>query len=130
MSLTEKQAIIVRIIQDLGAASVSDFKELEQSEAATAAHLNRLVLMKQVYISHWVVSGKHGVKPVFKLGNYPSMTRSEAAQQLNAQRRAEKEKAKQKLQPDHFDPANPRPDIAAQWLFNQPAVELLGARYD
>lgn len=119
MKLTDKQAVIIRIMQDLGSATISDFEELEQTDAATAAHMKRLIALGQVYISHWLVAGKHGVKPVYKLGNYQSMSRSEAAQQLNAQRRAEKERLKQKRAPDHFDPANPRADVAAAWLFTE-----------
>lgn len=132
MSLTEKQIVIMQFIKEQGSASASDFGALNQTEAATYAHLNRLVALKQLYISHWVIANKHGVKPVFKIGDYPSISRAEAAHLLRDQRREakEREQNKAKRTMDYFDPKNPRPDIAAAWLFNKPRVKLLGAKYE
>lgn len=131
MRLTEKQFTIIRIIQDKGSATVRDFDELGLTQKATAAHLRRLLQLGNVYISHWKLSGKYGMKPVYKLGNKPSMTKMEAAYILTEERRAIREaaaeKARRAAMKQHFIP---RPDYAAAWLFNQPAVALQGARYE
>lgn len=120
MRLTEKQAAIIRIIQDKGSVTVRDFDGLELTQKATGAHLRRLMHLGQVYISHWVLTGKYGMKPVYKLGNKPSMTKMEAAYILTEERRVKREEAAEKARraalKQHFIP---RPDMAAAWMLNK-----------
>ncbi len=120
MRLTEKQFTIIRIIQDKGSATVRDFDELGLTQKATAAHLRRLLHLGQVYISHWLLTGKYGMKPVYKLGNKPSMTKMEAAYILTEERRVRREEeaetARRAALKQHFVP---RPDMAAAWMLNK-----------
>ena len=130
MRFTSHQQQIINIIKKKGEASFEDFTEINQVQTAIGAHLRRLIKFGQIYIVRWDISGPLGEKPVYKLGNLPSVTRADAREHLKAQRKALKERAMLKNAVEHFDPNNPRADVAAAWMFNKPQVELLGARYE
>jgi hypothetical protein len=130
MRFTTHQQQIINIIKKKGEASFEDFTEINQVQTAIGAHLRRLIKFGQIYIVRWDISGILGEKPVYRLGNLPSVTRADAREHLKAQRKALKEREQAALNGvQNFDPANPRADVAAAWMFNQPAVELQGARY-
>jgi hypothetical protein len=130
MRFTSHQQQIINIIKKKGEASCEDFTEINQVQTAIGAHLRRLIKFGQIYIVRWDISGPLGEKPVYKIGSLPSVTRADAREHLKAQRKALKEREQAALSGiENFDPANPRADVAAAWMFNQPAVELQGARY-
>ena len=131
MRLTAQQQQIITIIKKKDEASCEDFTEINQVQTAISAHLRRLIKFGQIYIVRWEISGLLGEKPVYKIGNLPSVTRVDAREHLKAQRKAVKEREQAALNGvQNFDPANPRADVAAAWMFNKPRVEIQGARYD
>jgi hypothetical protein len=122
MRFTEHQQQIINIIKKKGEASFEDFSEINQVQTAINAHLRRLIKFGQIYIVRWEVSNVIGEKPVYKIGNLPSVTRADAREHLKAQRKALKEREQAALNGvQNFDPANPRADVAAAWLLTEVA---------
>lgn len=120
MRLTTHQQQIINIIKKKGEASCEDFAEINQVQTAIGAHLRRLIKVGQIYIVRWEVSNVIGEKPVYKIGDLPSVTRADAREHLKAQRKAVKEREQAALNGvQNFDPANPRADVAAAWLFTE-----------
>jgi hypothetical protein len=131
MRLTEQQQQIISIIKKRGEATFEDFAEINQVQTAINAHLRRLIKFEQIYICRWEVSNVIGEKPVYRIGNLPSVSRADAREHLKAQRKALREREQAALNGvQNFDPENPRPDVAAAWMFNPPRGDAQGVQHD
>jgi hypothetical protein len=116
MKFTPKQFQIMEVMERKQEATITDFDGIQQTRTAINAHLKRLIKLDQVHICRWVLFGPSGEMPIYKFGSGHSVTRAEARESLKEQRRALKEQPTPPI--DEFDPANPRADVAAAWMFN------------
>jgi hypothetical protein len=90
---------------------------------ATSKHLRLLEDMGHIFVCEWR-KGKHGVMTkAYKLGDGDSV-------ELVSKRKKKEKKAAPAPVVDVPKPIVPRADYASAWLFNEPRVELLGAKYD
>jgi hypothetical protein len=94
--------------------------ELRSETKATSKHLRHLEDIGEIYVCEWR-KGRFGVPTkAYKLGKGDSV--------VLVSKRKKSLKIKPDLEPIKYD--TPRPDYAAAWLFHEPKVELLGARYE
>lgn len=145
-----KQEEIIDLLQTRVNMTAAEIAFGIGSEAkATSKHLRLLEDMGQIYVCEWR-KGKHGVMTkAYKLGDGDSVV-------LVSKKKEKPEKSKKEpvenvlaylaknkarfvsldyrmSHADHIRFMNDftsHPDPASAWLFNEPKVELLGARYD
>lgn len=127
-------------------------KEMGIAVKAAGAHLRRLEASGRIYVSEWRKNEYHVMTKCYTAGY------GESVVHIGREKMQKKPKVDKKedvldiyIAPnngwvsriiaqdprmshaDHVRFMNsfrPQPDYAASWLFNQPAVELQGARYD
>ena len=127
-------------------------KEMDVAVKAAGAHLRRLEQAGRIHVSEWRKNEYHVMTKCYSVGF------GESVVHVSQRKQKPPKEPKQKKEPaedvnvyqtknnsrivsqdnrlshaDHIRFMNsfrPQPDYAATWLFNQPAVELLGARYD
>jgi DNA-binding transcriptional ArsR family regulator len=98
-------------------------KEMKMVATAVAAHLRRLEEAGHIYVSEWR-GGKYGVPTkAYRYGKGDSV-------EFVGKRKAPNKKVKNTVVIEKIEIDAPRPDYAAAWLFHEPRVELLGARYE
>ena len=151
-----KQQEIINLLQtrlNMTAAEIAF--EVWSETKAVSKHLRLLEDMGQIYVCEWR-KGKHGVMTkVYKLGEGESVTLIIKKRPQNEARKvANKRNIYDPYAPlatnngwvsmihskdysmqhgDHIkfmERFQPHPDHASVWLFNEPKVELLGAKYD
>jgi hypothetical protein len=132
--------------------------ELGSETKATSKHLRLLEEMGKIFVCEWR-KGKHGVlTKVYKLGKGDSVVlvskKKSNAKQNEARKAANRRNVYDPYAPimpnngwlsmihskdysmqhgEHIkfmERFQPHPDYASAWLFNEPKVKLLGAKYD
>jgi hypothetical protein len=159
-NLTPKQQIVMCALEQLGKASVAQVsKVINTDHKATFAHLKRLHKLKLIHVCEWGKSSSGHPYKVFKYGaGVDAALDRQAHYDLIRQASAEKKFIKRNTynpeapivpntgwvstihswdrtvsQLEHVEfmkRFQPHPDHASTWLFNEPKVELLGAKYD
>jgi chromosome condensin MukBEF MukE localization factor len=132
IKITDKQQLVLNALQNLGKGSVVGISKFMNSEIkSTYAHLRRLHKLGMIHIAEWGKSNSGHPLKVFKYGAgedavIDKKKHYDKVKQDNAKKRL--------IQTNTYDPFadifKPRPDYAAAWLFHEPKVELLGARYE
>jgi len=156
--ISQRQEQVLEILatrDNMTAAEIA--AELGSETKATSKHLRLLEEMGKIYVCEWR-NGKYGaLTKVYKLGKGDSVvlvSKKKAAAQDAARRAANKRNIYDPDAPimpnngwratihskdyamqhgEHIkfmERFQPHPDHAAAWLFHEPRVELLGARYD
>ena len=150
--MSPKQQTILELLQTRVNMTAAEIAFAVGSETkATSKHLRLLEEMGHIHVCEWR-KGKYGVPTkAYKLGNGQSV-------ELVSSRKKKEKTEKPKKEPledveayrtknnarfisqdyrlshaEHIRYMNrfePHPDPASEWLFNEPRVELLGARYD
>jgi len=148
--ISPKQEQVLDILATRDNMTASEIAaELRSETKATSKHLRHLEDIGEIYVCEWR-KGRFGVPTkAYKLGKGDSVV-------LVSKRKGETEKPKKEpvenvlaylaknkarfvsldyrmSHADHIRFMNDfvsRPDPASAWLFNEPRVELLGARYD
>ena len=154
ISPRQEQVLDILATKDMTAAEIA--LEVGSETKATSKHLRLLEEMGKIFVCEWR-KGKHGVlTKVYKLGNGESvmLTSKKKSKQNEARKAANKRNIYDPYAPimpnngwrsmihskdysmqhgEHIkfmDRFKPHPDHASAWLFNEPKVELLGAKYD
>jgi hypothetical protein len=157
ISPRQEQVLDILATKDMTAAEIAI--ELKSETKATSKHLRLLEEMGKIFVCEWR-KGKYGaLTKVYKLGEGESVMLVSKKKDSNAiQNAARKAFNKRNLYDlaaplatnngwrstihskdyamqhgDHIkfmERFQPHPDHASAWLFNEPKVELLGARYD
>jgi DNA-binding transcriptional ArsR family regulator len=119
-----KQQEILDLLADQDNMTAAEIaKEMKMVATAIAAHLRRLEEAGHIYVCEWR-SGKYGVPTkAYKYGKGDSV-------EFVGKRKAPNKKIKNTIVIEKIEIDAPRPDYASAWLFNEPKVELLGARYE
>ena len=119
--MSPKQQTILELLQTRVNMTAAEIAFAVGSETkATSKHLRHLEEIGEIYVCEWR-KGKYGVPTkAYKLGNGDSV--------VLVSKRKKTPKIKPSPEPIKYD--TPRPDYAAAWLFHEPKVELLGARYE
>ena len=122
--ITPKQEQVLDILKSKKSMTAAEIaKEMKMVATAIAAHLRRLEEAGHIYVCEWR-SGKYGVPTkAYKYGKGDSV-------EFVGKRKAPNKKIKNTIVIEKIEINAPRPDYAAAWLFNEPKVELLGAKYE
>jgi len=122
--ITPKQEQVLEILatrENMTAAEIA--KEMKMVATAVAAHLRRLEEAGHIYVCEWR-SGKYGVPTkAYRYGKGDSV-------EFVGKRKAPNKKVKDTVVTEKIEIDTPRPDYASAWLFHEPRVELLGAKYE
>jgi DNA-binding transcriptional ArsR family regulator len=151
-----KQQAIIDLLQTRVSMTAAEIAAAVKSEVkATSKHLRLLEDMGKIYVCEWR-KGKHGVPTkAYTLGEGESVVLVNKRKSQNERRKeANKRNTYDPYAPilanngwvstihswdrsvsqhDHLEfikRFQPHPDYASAWLFHEPRVELLGARYD
>ena len=123
MSSPKQQEILDLLADQENMTAAEIAKEMKMVATAIAAHLRRLEEAGHIYVCEWR-SGKYGVPTkAYKYGKGDSV-------EFVGKRKAPNKKIKNTIVIEKIEINAPRPDYAAAWLFNEPKVELLGAKYE
>ena len=123
MSSPKQQEILDLLADQENMTAAEIAKDMKMVATAIAAHLRRLEEAGHIYVCEWR-SGKYGVPTkAYKYGKGDSV-------EFVGKRKAPNKKIKNTIVIEKIEINAPRPDYAAAWLFNEPKVELLGARYE
>jgi hypothetical protein len=119
--MSPKQQKILELLQTRVNMTAAEIAFAVGSETkATSKHLRHLEEIGEIYVCEWR-KGRFGVPTKsYRLGKGDSV--------VLVSKRKKSLKIKPDLEPIKYD--TPRPDYAAAWLFHEPKVELLGARYE
>jgi predicted transcriptional regulator len=119
--ISPKQEQVLDILATRDNMTASEIAaELRSETKATSKHLRHLEDIGEIYVCEWR-KGRFGVPTkAYKLGKGDSV--------VLVSKRKKSLKIKPDLEPIKYDTS--RPDYAAAWLFHEPKVELLGARYE
>jgi len=159
-SITFKQQFILDAIQRLGKGSVVDVSKAINSDVqSTYAHLKRLHKLELIHIKEWGRGQYNHPLKIYVIGNgedapINKKEHFDKVKQDNAKKKFTKrntydpdaplavnngwvstihtwDRAVSQLEHIEFMARfQPHPDHASTWLFNEPKVELLGAKYD
>jgi hypothetical protein len=156
ISPRQEQVLDILATKDMTAAEIAT--ELKSETKATSKHLRLLEEMGKIFVCEWR-KGKHNVlTKVYRLGKGESAVimskKKPSAKQNEARKAANKRNIYDPYAPlatnngwrstihskdysmqhgEHIkfmERFQPHPDHASVWLFNEPRVELLGAKYD
>lgn len=157
--LSMTQQIIIGIIQNMKQVSATDVAKQMQSDPKTVArHLRRMEQEGHVHVIGWGLGKYNGQMKLYAYGAGVSVPMVKKAKKALSQDEARKAFNKRNTyDPDapivpntgwvsqihskdysmnHSDHIKfmerfkPHPDHACMWLFNEPKVELLGAKYE
>lgn len=158
--ITDKQQAVLDAVKNLGKGSVVDVSKVLNAEIkSTYAHLRRLHILKLIHICEWGKgSSGHPLKlyahgagedAVLDKKKHYEKFRQESAKNKFIKRNTYDPAAplapnngwvstihswdRAVSQHDHIEfmkRFQPQPDYASAWLFHEPRVELLGARYE
>ena len=119
--ISPKQPEIIDLLQTRVNMTAAEIAFAVGSETkATSKHLRLLEEIGEIYVCEWR-KGKYGaLTKAYKLGKGDSVV-------LVSKRKKTKLTSQPVVVPE---PNASRPDYAAAWLFHEPKVELLGAKYD
>ena len=119
-----KQEQVLDILKGKKSMTAAEIaKDMKMVATAIAAHLRRLEEAGHIYVCEWR-SGKYGVPTkAYKYGKGDSV-------EFVGKRKAPNKKIKNTIVIEKIEIDAPRPDYASAWLFNEPKVELLGAKYE
>jgi predicted ArsR family transcriptional regulator len=119
--ISPKQEQVLDILATKDSMTAAEIAaELGSETKATSKHLRLLEEIGEIYVCEWR-KGKFGVlTKAYKLGRGESVI-------VVSKRKKTKLTSQPVVVPE---PNAPRPDYAAAWLFNNPRVELQGAKYD
>jgi predicted transcriptional regulator len=122
--ISPKQQAIINILQTRVSMTAAEIAFGVGSEVkATSKHLRLLEDTGHIYVCEWR-KGKYGVPTkAYTLGQ------GESVELVSSRKKKEKKTAPAPVV-DVPKPIVPRADYASAWLFNEPKVELLGAKYD
>lgn len=122
--ISPKQQAIIDLLQTRVSMTAAEIAFGVGSEVkATSKHLRLLEDMGHIFVCEWR-KGKHGVMTkAYKLGDGDSV-------ELVSKRKKKEKKTAPEPVVDVPKPIVPRADYASAWLFNEPRVELLGAKYE
>ena len=150
--ISPKQQAIIDLLQTRVSMTAAEIAFGVGSEVkATSKHLRLLEEMGHIYVCEWR-KGKYGVPTkAYKLGEGESVELVSSRKKKEKTEKPKKESVENVLaylaknkahfvsldyrlsHADHIRFMNDfvsHPDPAAEWLFNEPKVELLGAKYD
>ncbi len=154
ISPRQEQILDILATKDMSASEIAI--ELKSETKATSKHLRLLEEMGKIHVCEWR-KGKHNVlTKVYRLGKGESVmlvskkkkTQNEARKELSKRNTYDPyaplatnngwvsmihSKDYSMQHGDHIkfmERFQPHPDHASTWLFNEPRVELLGAKYD
>jgi hypothetical protein len=158
--ITPKQQVLLDDLLKLGKGSVITLSKSTNTELkATFAHLRRLHNIGMIHICEWGKSSSghplkifkygHGIDAVVdKKGHYDKVKQENAKNKFTKRNTYDPDAPlapnngwvstihswdRTVSQLEHIEfmkRFQPHPDPASEWLFNEPRVELLGARYD
>lgn len=157
--LTEKQQEVFDALKTMKQGSATGIATvIHQDPKTVAAHLRRLAKMGHVHVSGWMPGRYNGPMKLYTCGAGEAAPRAKKEKKALSQDEARKAFNKRNsYDPDapivpntgwvsmihskdysmnhsehirFMERFQPHPDHASTWLFNQPAVELLGAKYD
>ena len=159
-ALTAKQQVVLDTIQQLGKATAIDVaKAIGADPEATTARIRRLHNLKLVYVCDWGTGAYNHPIKIFAFGEGVDATVDKVAHFAKIrQARAKSKFIKRNTydvdapivpntgwvstihtwdnsisQTEHIEfmkRFKPHPDRSSEWLFNEPKVELLGAKYE
>jgi hypothetical protein len=160
IKITPKQQVLLDDLQRLGKASVITLSKSTNTELkATFAHLRRLHNLKLIHICEWSKGSSGHPLKVFKYGagedaqvdrkdHYDKVKQDNAAKRFTKRNTYDPDAPlvpnngwvstihswdRTVSQSEHIEfmkRFQPHPDRASAWLFNEPKVELLGAKYE
>lgn len=155
--ISPKQQEIINLLKTRISMTAAEIAlEVGSETKATSKHLRLLESMGQIYVCEWRKSKKGNRSKAYKLGSEKSVvivskrkSKQDAARKAFNKRNIYDPNAP--IMPNNgwvstihskdysfqhgehikfMDRFNPQPDFASAWLFNEPRVELLGARYE
>ena len=151
MNSPKQQKIIELLHTRINMTAAEIANEVGSETKATSKHLRLLEDMGQIYVSEWR-KGKYGVPTkAYKLGEGESVKLVSKRKKAGTPKGSKKEPLvnvelyqlnnnarfiSQDYRMSHADHIRfmnnfvAQPDPASAWLFNEPKVELLGAKYD
>jgi predicted transcriptional regulator len=158
--ITNRQEQIINILKNRDSMTASEIaNEMNVETKSVSAHLRKLEDIGQIYVSEWR-KGKFGVPTkTYKLGHSESVAWVRTKKQKKKPQDASLKVFNKRniFDPDapimpnngwvstihskdymmqhgehikFMERFQPRPDPAAVWLFNEPKVDLQGAKYD
>ena len=158
--LTVKQQVVLDTIQTLGKATAIDVaKAIGADTEATTARIRRLHNLKLIHVCGWGTGAYNHPIKMFAFGEGVDATVDKVAHFAKIRQAKAKNKSVKHLSYDPNAPImpnngwvskihtwdnsisqtehiefmkrfQPHPDRSSEWLFNEPKVELLGAKYD